>query len=563
MIRLLKYLKGYQAEAILAPLFKIIEAVIELIVPLIVAYIVDVGLGGGDTVLVVWLSVALAGLGAVGLGFSLSCQYLASKSAVGWGCNIRRALFAHIGRLAPEDIDRLGSGTLVNRLTNDVAQTQQGFAMFLRLMLRAPFIAVGAVAMSIVVAPELWYVGVSATVLTMVALIVIMRVSVPKFGKVQERLDDVSQITNETIRGERVIRAFTGEERSEEKFGIAARAHRKAATGAAAVSCLLNPLATVVINLSVVLLLWAGGFAVDGGSVSQGDLIALINYMTQILYALIAVSTLLVLISKALSSAKRINAVFDLPEVKEGEGATPDFDAPLVEFRNASYSFGGAENAVEGLTFTVRRGETLGVIGTTGSGKSTMAGLLARFYRAGKGEVLLAGQDVGNYSDEQLCALVTYAPQKALLFSGTVRSNLAFGGESDDARMTEALKQTEAWGFVSGKDGLDTVVDQKGSNFSGGEKQRLSLARALLKDAPVLILDDAAAALDYVTEARVMKNLLRSAKDKAVVHISQRVGAIRHSDKILVLDGGKVVGLGTHDELLKTCELYGRLNNNG
>lgn len=558
----MKYLKGFVPEAIVAPLLKIIEAVIELIIPLIVAYMIDTGIGGGDTSVVIWSGVAIVGLTAVGLGFSLGCQYLASKSAVGFGCNLRRALYAHIQRLEPGVADRIGTGALLSRLSSDVAQAQQGFAMFLRLMLRAPFITVGAIVMSVIVAPQLWYVSLIAAALTFGALLVIMKVSVPRFNKTQRRLDAVSQATGETIRGERVIRAFANEEASVEKFAAVADSHRKASTAASLISCLLNPLASVIVNLSVVLLLWVGSPEVNNGFISQGDLVALVNYMTQILLALMAISVLMVLVSKALSSAARINGVFDMPESPEGAGAMPDPDAPLVEMKNASFSFGGEENAVGGLNFTLERGEVLGVIGTTGSGKSTLAGLLTRFYRATEGEVRVAGRNVCDYTDAQLCSLVTLAPQKALLFSGTVRSNLDMGGGAD-AEMEEALKSTDAWGFLSRKSGLDTVVDQKGSNFSGGEKQRLSLARALMKDAPVLILDDAAAALDYVTEARVMKNVLARCKDKAVINISQRTGAIRRADKILVLDGGKVVGLGKHADLMKTCEVYRRMNNNG
>lgn len=560
MIKLMKYLKGYVPEAVVAPLLKIIEAAIELAVPLIVAYMIDVGIGGGDSSVVIWAGVAIVGLSAVGLGFSLGCQYLASKSAVGFGCNLRRALYAHIQKLEPGAADRMGTGAMLSRLTTDVAQAQQGFAMFLRLMLRAPFIAVGAIVMSVIVAPQLWYVSLIATALAFGVLLIVMRVSVPRFAKTQKKLDAVSQLTGETVRGERVIRAFAGENASNERFAEAADNHRKAATAASFISCLLNPMASVIVNLCVVLLLWMGGGQVDAGAISQGDLVALVNYMTQILLALMAISVLMVLVSKALSSASRINGVFEMPESPEGAGAVPDPNAPLVEMRDAAFSFGGAENAVGGLNFSLRRGEVLGVIGTTGSGKSTLAGMLTRFYRATSGEVLVAGRNVCEYTDEQLCSLVTIAPQKALLFSGTVRSNLV-RGNATDKEMTEALESTDAWGFVSKKNGLDTVVAQKGSNFSGGEKQRLSLARALMKDAPVLILDDAAAALDYVTEARVMKNVLARCTDKAVIHISQRTGAIRHADKILVLDGGKVVGMGRHDELIGTCELYRRMCN--
>ncbi len=558
----MKYLKGYVPEAVLAPFFKIIEAAIELAVPLIVAFMIDTGVSGGDMTLVVVCGAVMAGLGLIGLGFSLACQYLASKSAVGFGCNLRRALYAHIQRMKLGDVDRIGTGALLSRMTTDVAQAQQGFAMFLRLMLRAPFIAAGGIIMSAIVAPNLWYIGLIAGAAALIVLIVIMKISVPRFSKAQARLDEISSLTGETIKGERVIRAFAGEKRSEVKFAAATEKHSKAATGAAVASCLLSPLAGVIINLAVVLLILLGGNEVNAGSLSQGDLVALVNYMSQILLALVALSVLLVLVSRALSSAERLNAVLDMPEDGEGEGATPDPDAPLIEMENASFSFGGEENAVGGLNFTLGAGEVLGVIGTTGSGKSTIAGLLTRFYRASEGTVKIAGNDVGAYTDEQLRSLVTLAPQKPLLFAGTVRSNLAQSGINDDKRMTDALAATEAWGFLEKKNGLDTEVRQKGSNFSGGEKQRLSLARAALKESPVLILDDAASALDYVTEARVMKNIL-SDKSRAVINISQRPGNVRHADKILVLDGGKVVGLGTHDELMRSCELYANMVVNG
>ncbi len=561
MVRLLRYLKGYRAAAVIAPLFKIIEAMIELAIPLLVADMIDRGLGGeGNITVIVWTGVILIALGGIGLGFSLSCQYLASKAAVGLGCNIRAALYSHIQRLSPGDIDRLGTGTLVTRLSTDVSQAQQGFAMFIRLILRAPVIAIGAVIMSVIVAPHIWYVPVVATALAMGTLILVMLLSVPRYTKAEKMLDNVSQITGETIRGERVIRAFAAEKSSEKKFNDAAARHNTSSAKASLVSCLLSPLGSVIINLSVVFILWLGGGTVisSANSFTQGDLIALVNYMSQILLALITISTLLVIVSKAMASGARINAIFDMPEMPKGSGAVPDPDAPLVELRNAAFSFGG-DNAVGGLNFTLRRGEVLGVIGTTGSGKSVLAGMLTRFYRATEGEVLLAGRNILDYTDGQICSLVTYAPQKPLLFSGTVRSNLGLGGESDDERMNDALAVAEAAGFLSEKQGLDTVVNQKGSNFSGGEKQRISLARALLKDAPILILDDAASALDYVTEARVMKKVLGRATDKTVINISQRPGTVRHADKILVLDGGKVVGFGAHDELMRTCSLYARM----
>ena len=562
MIKLLKkYLKGYTPIAIIAPLLKFIEAAIELIMPLIVAYMIDNGLVSNSISTVIWSGALLRGLSFVGLGFSLGCQYLASKAAVGFGCNMRKGLYSHIQKLEPGVIDSIGTGALLSRMSTDIVQAQYGFAMFLRLMLRAPFIAVGAIIMSIFVAPQMWYIGVSAAVIVVVALVVIMKVSVKKINGVQRRLDTVSQITGETIRGERVIRAFNNQERSNKKFAEAANAHQRTATKAAVISCLLNPLSSVVINLGIVLTLFLGAFEVNVGTLTQGNLIALINYLTQILLALLAISVLMVIVSKALSSAIRINAVHDLPEVKEGEGAIPDTDAPLLEFCNASYSFGGQENAVGGLNFSLKAGEVLGIIGTTGSGKSTLAGMLTRFYRATEGEVKVCGNNILEYTDEELTSLVTLAPQKPLLFSGTVRSNLDYGGGDDDAKIN-ALKAAEAYDFVQRKSGLDTIVLQKGTNFSGGEKQRLSLARALLKNSPILILDDAASALDYVTESRVMNKVLEAAKDKAIINISQRTGTIKKADKILVLDGGKVVGFGKHEDLLESCEVYRRINSN-
>ena len=556
MFKLLKYLKGYRAAAVAAPLFKIIEAIIELIIPLIVAYMIDTAITEGDLPLVFGLGALMAGLSCVGLGFSLACQYLASKAAVGMGCNIRTALYAHLHKLNLGDSDRMGTGALVNRLSTDVAQAQQGFAMSLRLMLRAPVIAAGGAIMSIIVSPSLWYIGVTAGVLAFVVLFVVMRAGISRFSAMQKRLDAISRMTGETIRGERVIRAFAGEQRGKVRFDGALRSHCKAAVAASALSCLLTPAATVIINAAVILLLWTGGGMVNAGTLSSGDLIALVNYLNQILLALITTATLMVLLSKAVSSAARIDAVFELTEDGEGNGALPDPDAPLVEFRNAAYSFGGEENAVGGLNITLKRGETLGVIGTTGSGKSTLAGLLARFYRATEGEVRIAGNNILDYTDEQLRSLVTLAPQKPLLFSGTVRSNLEMSGSSDPAEMENKLRMSRAWEFVSGKNGLDTEVEQKGNNFSGGEKQRISLARALLRDAPVLVLDDAASALDYVTEADVMQSVRKSCRDKAVINISQRIGTIRRADKVLVLDGGRVMGYGTHEQLLESCELY-------
>ena len=560
MLKLLKYLKGYRVAAVLAPLFKIIEAIIELIIPIIVAHMIDGPIADGDVTQVIVYGIVMIALGAVGLGFSLACQYLASRSAVGLGCNIRNALYSRLQKLELGEMDRMGTGTLVNRLSNDVAQAQQGFAMFLRLMLRAPVIAAGAVIMSIIVASSMWYIGVGAGVLAVAVLFIVMKTSVPRFTITQKKLDAISQLTGETIKGERVIRAFAGEERGMKNFASALDSHRSAATAAAAISCLLSPLTTVIVNVAIALLLWFGGNSVNDGTLTTGDLIALVNYMNQILLALMATATLMVLISKAVSSAARLNALFELPYERDGEGATPNPEAPLLEMRNVSFSFGGEENAVGGLNFTLKKGEMLGVIGTTGSGKSTLAGLVARFYRATEGEVLIAGRNVCEYTDEQLRSLVTLAPQKALLFSGTVKSNLLFGGDKTDEEMEKALKDTRAWEFVSGKNGLETVVNQKGSNFSGGEKQRLCLARALLRNAPVLVLDDAASALDYVTEANVMKNVRARSRDKAVINISQRIGTIRRCDKILVLDGGKAVGFGTHSSLLADCGLYRRLN---
>ena len=560
MLKLLKYLKGYRVAAVLAPLFKIIEAIIELIIPIIVAHMIDGPIADGDVTQVIVYGIVMIALGAVGLGFSLACQYLASRSAVGLGCNIRNALYSRLQKLELGEMDRMGTGTLVNRLSNDVAQAQQGFAMFLRLMLRAPVIAAGAVIMSIIVAPSMWYIGVGAGVLAVAVLFIVMKTSVPRFTVTQKKLDAISQLTRETIKGERVIRAFAGEERGMKNFASALDSHRSAATAAAAISCLLSPLTTVIVNVAIALLLWFGGNSVNDGTLTTGDLIALVNYMNQILLALMATATLMVLISKAVSSAARLNALFELPYERDGEGATPNPEAPLLEMRNVSFSFGGEENAVGGLNFTLKKGEMLGVIGTTGSGKSTLAGLVARFYRATEGEVLIAGRNIAEYTDEQLRSLVTLAPQKALLFSGTVKSNLLFGGDKTDEEMEKALKDTRAWEFVSGKNGLETIVNQKGSNFSGGEKQRLCLARALLRNAPVLVLDDAASALDYVTEANVMKNVRARSRDKAVINISQRIGTIRRCDKILVLDGGKAVGFGTHSSLLADCGLYRRLN---
>lgn len=574
----MKYLKGYVPEAVIAPLSKYIEAIIELLIPFLVEAMIDDGInpdGGTNSHLfmllgidagpgqnmdvIIWLGVIMIGLSAIALGFSLVCQYLASKAAVGFGCNVRRALYHHVQNLELSKLDTVGTGTLVNRLSTDVSAAQQGLAMFLRLMLRSPFLAVGAAVMCILVAPQLWYIYLAAAAGSFIVLIVVMQLSVPRFTRVQKELDGISSLTGETIKGQRVIRAFAHEDKSAAKFDKTVKEQTKAATSAAVISCLLNPAVSVIVNIAIIIILYMGGGEIATGSLTTGNLIAIINYMTQMMLAFITLASFMVIISKALTGAKRINEVFDMPAAPAGEGAEATGGDVLV-MENAAFSFGGDTNAVEGINFSLKRGQVLGITGTTGSGKSTFASLASRLLLPTSGSVKLMGNESRLYTDEQIRDIVTLAPQKALLFSGTVRSNLRWGAEAEDSAMTEALEAADAWGFVSGKDGLDTVVNQKGSNFSGGEKQRISLARAALKDSPLLILDDATSALDYVTSARVKKNILEKAKDKAVIVISGRVGMIKNSDLIIVLDGGKVVGSGTHAGLIESCELYRQLD---
>lgn len=576
MTSLIKHLKGYVPEAIIAPLSKVCEAIIELLIPFFIEAMIDDGINadgatnshlfmllgidagsGSNTNIIIILGLIMIGMSALGLCFSLVCQYLASKAAIGFGCNVRRALYHHIQHMELSKLDSAGTGTLVNRLGTDVSAAQLGLAMFMRLMLRSPFLAVGAMLMCILVAPQLWYIPVIAAALCFAVLIIVMRLSVPKFTKVQKELDNISSITGETMKGQRVIRAFAREEKRAEKFKDATERQTKASTAAAVISCLLSPAVTAIINITVVVVLYAGSNVIAAGGLSTGNLVAIINYMTQMMLAFITLAMFMVTISKALTGAKRINEVLAYPLAPTGQGAEA-FGDEVISMTDASFSFGG-KNAVEGINFSLKRGEVLGVTGTTGSGKSTLASLAARLLMPTGGSVKLMGNDSSLYTDGQVSEIVSFAPQKALLFSGTVRSNLRWGAEASDEEMTDALRATDALGFVSAKDGLDTVVNQKGSNFSGGEKQRISLARAVIKEAPLLILDDATSALDYVTSARVKKNIMKRAGDKAIILISGRIGMVKNADKIIVLDGGKVVGCGRHEQLIKSCELYSQL----
>lgn len=578
MTKLLKYLKGYVPEAVIAPLSKYVEAIIELLVPFLVQAMIDDGInpdgktnsqlflllgidvgGGSHTDIIITLGVIMIGLAAVGLCFSLVCQYLASKAAVGFGCNVRRALYHHIHNMELSKLDSIGTGTLINRLGADVSAAQHGIAMFLRLMLRSPFLAVGAVVMCLLVAPGLWYIYISAAVLCFIVLLLVMRLSVPKYTKVQKELDGISSLTGETMKGQRVIRAFASEDKSAAKFKAAAGRQTKASTSAAVISSLLSPAVTVIVNIAVIVILYVGSGIVVTGNLTTGSLVALINYMTQMMLAFITLAVFMVIISKSLTGARRINEIFDIPLSKSGGGADAHGEE-IISMEDAAFSFGGGENAVEGLTFTLKRGEVLGVTGTTGSGKSTLASLAARLLLPTSGRVKLMGNDSGSYTDAQISEIISFAPQRALLFSGTVRSNLRWGGDASDEEMNAALEASDALGFVNAKRGLDSEVNQKGSNFSGGEKQRLSLARALLKSSSLFIIDDATSALDYVTSARVKRNVMERSRDKAVILISGRIGMIKNADRIIVLDGGKVVGCGTHDELLNSCGLYGQLD---
>lgn len=556
-----KYLGGFKKELIVGPAAKLTEAIFELIVPLIMADIIDVGINGGAGKPYIYrMGGIMILMGALGLCCALVCQYLASRASQGVGTVVRNDLFRHIGSLSHAELDRFGTPSLITRVTNDVNQVQSAVAMLIRLVVRAPFLVIGAAVMAMTIDLKLSLVFLAVMPLVAAVLYFIMFRSVPLYRVIQKKLDKISLITRESLSGARVIRAFSGEAAEEKRFREANDDFADTSMRVGRLSALLNPLTYAIMNLAIAAIVWFGGFRVDSGALTQGQVIAFVNYMTQISLALVVVANLVVLFTKAAASSARINEVFDTePSIKDGSGAAVSAKAPVIEFKDVSFSYSeGGDNALENITFSVRKGETVGIIGGTGSGKSTLVSLIPRFYDAEKGSVLINGTDVKSYGLKELRQRIGFVPQKAMLFSGTIAENLRWGNENaSDEQLQKAAETAQAKEFIDKlPEGLDTYINQGGRNLSGGQKQRLTIARALTGSPEILILDDSASALDFATDAALRKAIAKDTQNMTVLIVSQRATSIRHADKIIVLDDGEAAGIGTHSELLESCPVY-------
>ena len=591
MRKLLIYLKDYKKESILGPLFKLLEASFELIVPLVVASMIDVGIPAQDKGYIVKMALVLVALGIIGLTSSVTAQFFAAKAAVGFATKVRHALFEHIQKLTFGQMDSQGTATLITRMTSDVNQVQNGVNLVLRLFLRSPFIVFGAMIMAFTVDVKAALIFVVVIPLLLIVVFAILLISIPMFGRVQENLDQVMRTTRENLTGSRVIRAFAKEPEEIEEFRRENRVLRNVQVVAGRVSALMNPVTYIIINGGLMALIYVGALQIEGGILSQGQVVALINYMSQILVELIKLANLIITVTKAIACGNRIEAVMEIPagfpeesgetgrspmqddmkltESKNGSGksgislspeALPREDCPYkVVFDQVGMAYNeGGDEAISDVNLKVKKGETIGVIGGTGSGKSTLVNLIPRFYDVTRGRVLVDGIDVRDMEPEKLRSKIGMVLQKAVLFRGTIRENLFWGNEgADDEEIWKALKTAQAKEFVEQKeDGLDTMIEQEGRNLSGGQRQRLSIARALVRKPEILILDDSSSALDYATDLKLRQAIKALPGDMTVFIVSQRASSLMHADQILVLDDGDVVGLGTHEELLKNCETY-------
>ena len=561
MRKLFTYLSDYKKESIIAPLFKMLEALFDLFVPLVVAGIINNGILKGDRTYIVRMCLVLILLAVVGMACAILAQYFAAKAAVGFSAKLRGALFAHIQKLSFTELDTLGTSALMNRMTSDVNQLQNGVNMALRLLLRSPFIVFGAMILAFFVNKKAAWVFVVVIPVLSVIVFGIILATMPMYKKVQERLDHVLRITRENLTGVRVIRAFHTEKDETKRFHQANHELVEQQTAVGKISALMNPLTFVTINLGVIALLSIGGDKVDTGSMKQGDVVALLDYMSQILVELVKLANTIILLSKAFASAKRVQAVLDVPSSMQFPTQTEGerMQGPTVEFAHVDFTYAGAgDQSLSDIDFSVEEGQTVGVIGGTGSGKSTLVHLLTRFYDATDGQIRLFGKDIRSYGEEELRHMVGIVLQKAVLFHGTIRENLQWGDPfASDEEIWKMLEIAQAKEIVEKKaDGLDEIVEQGGRNLSGGQKQRLAIARTLLMKPKILILDDSSSALDYATDA-ALRNAIRQLEHAPTTFVvSQRTASLQHADVILVLDEGKLVGKGTHDELLNNCPVY-------
>lgn len=561
MFKITNYLKEYKKESIIAPLFKMLEASFELFVPLVMANIVDVGIKNQDGNYILKMGGILVLLGVIGLVCSVTAQFFAAKASVGFGKSVRKDLFSHIHSLSYTEIDQAGTSTLITRMTNDINQMQSGVNMFLRLFLRSPFIVFGAMIMAFTVDVKAALVFVVAIPLLSIVVFGIMLYSIPLYQKVQKALDHVLLMTRENLVGARVVRAFCRQKDEEQDYEEGSEVLLHMQTFVGKVSAVMNPVTYVIVNGAIIAIIWIGGLQVNVGNLSQGEVIAPVNYMSQILVELVKLANLIILLTKAMACSKRVGEIFAMSaSVKEPEtGVEKKNTEDKVVFDHVTFTYAGSkEPALEDISFVAKKGQTIGIIGGTGCGKSTLVNLIPRFYDATMGQVLVDGNDVKAYKFEQLREQIGMVPQKAVLFNGTIAANLAWGKkEATKEEMERAVRIAQAADVVaSKKDGLEEMILQGGKNLSGGQKQRLTIARALVKQPDILILDDSASALDFATDAKLRKAIKEEMEDMTVFIVSQRASTIRHADQIIVLEDGAMAGIGTHEELLQSCEVY-------
>lgn len=566
MLKFARFLKQFKKEVLIGPVFKLTEAVFELIVPLVMAQIIDVGIANGDRGYVLRMGGVMVLLGLVGLGCALICQYCAARASQGFGTVLRSEMFRHINTLSHGEIDQIGTPSLITRITNDVNQLQLAVAMLIRLVVRAPFLVIGATVMALLLDWKLACIFFVAAPLMALVLYLVMSRSIPFYRIIQKKLDRISLITRENLSGVRVIRAFSRQEKEKERFAQASEDQMTTSITVGRISALLNPLTSAIINLAIAAVIWFGGFRVDAGGMTQGEVIAFVNYLNQILLAMIVVANLVVIFTKAAASATRVDEVLELhPSIvnRVSRPAQEVEGSPEIAFDAVSFAYPDAgAYSLSDISFTVARGQTLGIIGGTGCGKSTLVNLIPRFYEVSEGSIKVDGVDVRDYPMEQLRGKVGIVPQRAVLFSGTLRQNMQWRKQdATDEEIWQALETAQAASFVRKMpDGLDSVILQGGKNLSGGQKQRLTIARALVGEPEILILDDSASALDFATDAALRQAIAKFSAGRGnrmtTIIVSQRANTVRYADQIVVLDDGKAAGIGTHEQLLESCQTY-------
>lgn len=566
MLKFARFLKQFKKEVLIGPVFKLTEAVFELIVPLVMAQIIDVGIANGDRGYVLRMGGVMVLLGLVGLGCALICQYCAARASQGFGTVLRSEMFRHINTLSHGEIDQIGTPSLITRITNDVNQLQLAVAMLIRLVVRAPFLVIGATVMALLLDWKLACIFFVAAPLMALVLYLVMSRSIPFYRIIQKKLDRISLITRENLSGVRVIRAFSRQEKEKERFAQASEDQMSTSIAVGRISALLNPLTSAIINLAIAAVIWFGGFRVDAGGMTQGEVIAFVNYLNQILLAMIVVANLVVIFTKAAASATRVDEVLELhPSIvnRVSRPAQEVEGSPEIAFDAVSFAYPDAgAYSLSDISFTVARGQTLGIIGGTGCGKSTLVNLIPHFYEVSEGSIKVDGVDVRDYPMEQLRGKVGIVPQRAVLFSGTLRQNMQWRKQdATDEEIWQALETAQAASFVRKMpDGLDSVILQGGKNLSGGQKQRLTIARALVGEPEILILDDSASALDFATDAALRRAIAKFSAERGnrmtTIIVSQRANTVRYADQIVVLDDGKAAGIGTHEQLLESCQTY-------